>query len=53
MLLGKNLGYIDKDCKNCGRQRVEKFENGYEICEKCHYEQNKDVYILEDDLHYS
>lgn len=32
---GKCLGYINKECSNCGRLRVEKWENGEEICEKC------------------
>jgi len=35
--LGKILGYTDKECPNCGRLRVEKFECGKEICEKCHW----------------
>lgn len=43
-ILGKNLGYIDKKCINCGRYRVEKYSSGKEICEKCGFEQNTKQY---------
>lgn len=36
---GQCFGYIDKDCIKCGRTRVELFENGDEICEKCKFNQ--------------
>ncbi|EPB8173177.1 hypothetical protein ACRTAL_002353 [Clostridium perfringens] len=36
---GKCLGYTDEECINCGRLRVELFENGDEICEKCKFNQ--------------
>lgn len=42
--LGENLGYIDKECINCGRLRVEKYSSGNEICEKCGFEQNTKQY---------
>lgn len=29
------LGYTGKECINCGRNRVEKYSTGVEICEKC------------------
>lgn len=35
--LGESLGYTDKECPQCGRSRVEKFECNKEICEKCHW----------------
>lgn len=35
--IGNNIGYADSVCQNCGRQRVEKYESGLEICEKCHW----------------
>lgn len=35
--IGNNIGYADSVCPNCGRQRVEKYESGLEICEKCHW----------------
>lgn len=42
--LGDNLGYIDKECINCGRLRVEKYSSGNEVCEKCGFEQNTKQY---------
>ncbi|NGS95693.1 hypothetical protein G6Z25_02010 [Clostridium perfringens] len=36
---GQCYGYIDKECVNCGRLRVELFENGDEICERCKFNQ--------------
>lgn len=36
---GKCCYYIDKECINCGRLRVELFENGDEICERCKFNQ--------------
>lgn len=35
--MGKNLGYIGDDCPNCGRQRVQRWECGKDICEKCYW----------------
>ena len=35
--LGEIVKYVDKDCPQCGRHRVELFECGKEICEKCHW----------------
>jgi ribosomal protein L37AE/L43A len=42
--LGEYLGYIDKKCINCGRQRVEQYKNGAKICEKCSYNQDTKEY---------
>lgn len=39
---GKYLGYSEKPCNNCGRVRVERYENGDEICEKCGWDQKDD-----------
>lgn len=36
-LKGKLLGYVDLECPNCKRHRVEKFENGEFRCEKCEW----------------
>jgi len=41
----KYLGYSDKECINCGRERVEKYSDGTEICEKCNFDQNKKEYV--------
>jgi ribosomal protein L37AE/L43A len=38
-ILGKDLGYIDKDCIVCGRHRVIKYSSGIEVCEKCYCDQ--------------
>jgi uncharacterized OB-fold protein len=37
-------GYLDMDCKNCGRRRVE--SDG--VCEKCHYDNINNEYKTED-----
>lgn len=41
---GKCIGYTGAKCKNCGRVRVELWENGDEICEKCNWNQWKGEY---------
>jgi ribosomal protein L37AE/L43A len=38
---GKCLGYSDKECNECGRLRVEIYENGDRICEKCNWNETK------------
>lgn len=40
----KCLGYINEECKNCGRQRVELWESGVKVCEKCNWDQDKEEY---------
>lgn len=35
--MGKNRGYIETPCLNCGRIRVEHWSCGKDICEKCHW----------------
>ena len=32
---GKCLGYVNRPCPSCGRIRLEAYENGKEVCEKC------------------
>lgn len=32
---GSAIKYLDKECPNCKRIRVELFKNGKEVCEKC------------------
>lgn len=32
---GKCYGYCNKPCPNCGRLRLEVYENGKQVCEKC------------------
>lgn len=42
---GKCLGYTGTPCPNCGRYRLEKYENGKEICEKCEWCPQENKYI--------
>lgn len=37
--LGELIGYTNDDCVSCGRMRVEKYECGALICEKCNVNQ--------------
>lgn len=34
---GACLGYASEPCPNCGRVRLENFENGKQVCEKCNW----------------
>lgn len=47
--------YVDTDCVNCGRHRVELFTvstgNQYHICEKCGYIKEMQRYLFDLDLH--
>lgn len=40
---GDYLGYTGKSCINCGRNRVERYSTGIEICEKCGVDQKTKV----------
>lgn len=42
---GKCLGYSSEPCPNCGRYRLERYENGKEICEKCEWCPQDENYI--------
>ena len=33
------IKYTREECKNCGRPRVELYQDGRKVCEKCHYNQ--------------
>lgn len=35
--MGECKGYIETACPNCGRMRVEHWECGKDICEKCRW----------------
>lgn len=45
---GKCLGYLNTPCPNCGRYRLELYENNKSVCEKCEWcvedEEYVDVY---------
>lgn len=44
--IGKLIGYTSEPCPNCGRLRVERYESGLEICEKCNWcEQTKSYWL--------
>lgn len=44
--IGKLIGYTGNQCPNCGRLRVERYESGLEICEKCNWcEQTKSYWL--------
>ena len=44
--IGKLIGYTGNKCPNCGRLRVERYESGLEICEKCNWcEQTKSYWL--------
>jgi len=41
---GECLGYSSEKCNNCGRVRIETWENGDKICEKCNFNQTTKEY---------
>jgi len=44
--IGELVGYTGETCPNCGRLRVERYESGLEICEKCNWcEQTKSYWL--------
>lgn len=34
---GEYQGYTGEACAKCGRVRVERYSNGFEVCEKCRW----------------
>jgi ribosomal protein L37AE/L43A len=53
---GKCLGYTGTACPICGRYRLELYENGKRVCEKCNWciedGTYRDVYAEEDECMY-
>lgn len=41
---GKELGYSNEPCSNCGRVRVVMYQNGDGICEKCNWNRKTEEY---------
>lgn len=41
---GNLIGYTGDKCINCGRARVDLWENGDKICEKCNMNQETKEY---------
>ena len=49
---GKRLGfYSDRDCPECGRHRLEPYENGKEICEKCGWCPQEERYVSFEEIY--
>lgn len=42
---GKRLGYTDTPCPNCGRYRLELYENNKRVCEKCEWCVEDEKYV--------
>jgi uncharacterized OB-fold protein len=49
---GKYIGYSGEKCTNCGRVRVEAWEDGSKICEKCNWNQDAKEYESNKDGEY-
>lgn len=48
---GKYLGYTGTPCPNCGRYRLEHYENGKERCEKCAWCPQENRYIEDEEFY--
>lgn len=42
---GKCLGYTGTPCPNCGRYRLELYENNKRVCEKCEWCVEDEEYV--------
>ncbi len=42
---GLCLGYSNKPCPACGRYRLENYENGKQVCEKCGWCPQENAYV--------
>lgn len=42
---GRCLGYSNTPCPNCGRVRLENYENGKQVCEKCQWCPQDEEYV--------
>lgn len=49
--LGKYLGYSPKPCPECGRYRLERYERGKEVCEKCGWCPQLKVYVDREEVY--
>jgi ribosomal protein L37AE/L43A len=47
---GKCLGYTGTPCPNCDRYRLERYENGKEVCEKCNWCPQENRYVEQDEI---
>lgn len=42
-----HIRYVDMNCANCGRRRVEQLANGKIVCEKCSWDKFAGDYCAE------
>lgn len=49
--VGDCQGYINEDCENCGRHRVEHYSMGFDICEKCRWCKQLKRYISDEEFY--
>lgn len=42
---GRSLGYSTEPCPKCGRVRLEQYQNGKQVCEKCEWCPQDQVYV--------
>ena len=48
---GKRIGYSPEPCPNCGRFRLEYYENGKQVCEKCEWCPQEGRYVDLDEIY--
>lgn len=49
---GRCLGYTGTTCPNCGRYRLEKYENGKSVCEKCYWCPEDQTFIDREEMYW-
>lgn len=50
MSWGKELGYSNMPCPNCGRVRLIRHENGKSYCEKCLWSPEEGRYVEDEEI---
>lgn len=48
----KWLGYAGTPCPNCGRYRLELYDNGKERCEKCAWCPQENRYVEDEEIYF-
>lgn len=51
MAWGKELGYSNMPCPNCGRVRLIRHENGKSYCEKCQWSPEEGRYVDDEEIY--
>ena len=49
-MYGKCLGYSGEPCPKCGRVRLERYEDGHDVCEKCMWSPQENRYVTDEDI---